>query len=101
MISRDVYQLYFCSLVGSSFFRPETTATRLWVRFIAGSNLFYTEISRVLTERWGAARLPFPFGSQKEVEKGEGEAEWLCIFSDLSWFDRSIKTISRYTIAVG
>ena len=79
MISREVYQLYFCSLVGSSFFGPETTATRLWVRFLAGSNLFHTEISRVLTERWGAARLPFPFGSQKEVEKGEGEAGWLCV----------------------
>ena len=25
----------------------------------------------------------------------------VCIFSDLSWFDRSIKTISRYTIGVG
>ena len=79
MISREVYQLYFCGLVGTSFFSPETTATRLWVRFLAGSNLFHAEISMVLSERWGAARLPFPFGSQKEVEKGYGEVGWLCV----------------------
>ena len=79
MISQKVYQLYFGSLVGRSFFEQETTAVSLWVRFLAGSSLFLTDISRVLTERWGAANLPFPFGSQKEVEQEEGEARWLCV----------------------